>query len=240
MEKFGSKILDAEVELVDLPFWDQFPPKDVKVALGFRNEFVRLMEARDPQMGTGGIAFLFDFLQEAAERYEIHVIGHSLGAATAPMMAIRLQRLFPALVVRPFPFGGQSTGNQAFADWYRETFPDQPSRWINRLDITPMMFAEMDQLEASWVGGPSCSPLLKGFINLLRPLLRQYVSLPEPFLYEGTLYPSDPKDRDPWYTESSRQHQHLYYMLMSGVPLDVINKAFKPPLLPPPPSTVPS
>jgi hypothetical protein len=149
-------------------------------------------------------------------------------AAMAPIMALRLQWVFPKLKVRPFPIAGQSPGNRAFADWFGTTFQNQPLRWINKLDVGPMMFSEMDAIKRAWPGGPQCPLAIQLAIDLLWKDFVGYVSLPNAYSFDGQLYPSDPHDPYPWETQTSRRHQHLYYLWMSGVPLDVINRSFLP------------
>lgn len=244
MSMYESLKEDAPSPLVPLPFFGQPVPADVRASAGFCDEYMRLMTALDVTRGgsgKGAIDFLRSFLAANPRYEELHVIGHSLGGAVAPLMALRLQWVFRKLVVRAFPFAGQSPGNRALADWFRKSFPNQQYlRWVNRLDVGPMMFGEMSDLMSSWAGGPPCPWGIKLAIEALGKSFAGYVSLPDAFHYEGTLYPSDPNDPHPWSTQTSHQHQHLYYLWMSGVALDVINRSFLPLQLQLPPADVPT
>jgi hypothetical protein len=203
----------------------------VRASSGFCDQYRRLVSGLDVThggSGLGGLDFLRSFFATNPRFEELHVIGHSLGGAMAPIMALRLQWMFPKLTVRPFPIAGQSPGNQAFADWFRTSFANQPLRWINWLDVGPMMFADMGAIKNAWAGGPQCPLAIQLAIDALWKDFIGYVSLPDAFVFPGQLYPSDPHDPYPWATQASRQHQHLYYLWMSGVPLAVINRSFLP------------
>lgn len=242
MSLYESLKEDLPRKLVPLPFDGQKVPTGVLVSAGFRDEYTRLLTALDVTRGgswLGAVDFLRKYLAAHSDVAEMHVIGHSLGGAVAPIMAMRLQWVFPKLTVRPFPIAGQSPGNEYFAQWYCTTFPKQYSRWINRLDVGPMMFGEMQQLMDSWAGGPQCPLTVKGLIKFFWNDYRYYRSLPNPFVFEGTLYPSAADDPDPWTTQTHYQHEHLYYLWMSGVHLDVINRSFLPLQLTLPPTDLP-
>jgi len=235
MSVWESKKLDLELELVPIPFADPTAPADVRVAQGFAKEIRNLFAAVDLRSGLSGEQFLRQYVSTSSPRPKVKVIGHSLGGATSPIFSLWVKSLFPDLEVRPFPFGGQSPGNRAFADWYANAFAPWPSRYINRLDVTWMMFAELAQIKTMW-GGPDCPEWVKLLIDGVEELLRFeqlcYASTAGPHIFEGALY--DLSGDGAWEMEARAQHEHLYYMFLSGIPLQVIRNGLGPKWSPPP------
>ena len=232
----ASLKLDRELELVPLPFEAPTAPPDARISKGFAQELRNLLVAVDPQSGLTGEQFLRKLTGAPGAPRQAMVIGHSLGGATAPILSMWLKQQFPALAVRPFPFGGQSPGNQAFAHWYEAAIAPWPSRYTNRLDATWMMFAEFQQMKTLWPGGPSCPPWLTLLIDAVEIDMAarkiRYASTQRPRIFEGALY--DLSGLGAWEKEASAQHEHLYYMFLAGIPLQVIRNGLGPQWSPPP------
>ncbi len=227
--------LDRELDLEPLPFVAPTAPAGVRISQGFAQEMTNLLVAVDPRTGLTCMQFLRKLLAAGGPKPNVKVIGHSLGGATAPIASMWLKSEFPELEIRPFPFGGQSPGNQAFADWYGDAFSRWPSRYINRLDATPMMFAEFQAMKKLW-GRPSIPEWLRFFIDVVEHYMTkrniQYVSTPRARVFEGHLY--DASGVGAWETEASAQHEHFYHMYLSGISLDVIRGGLGPSWSPPP------
>jgi hypothetical protein len=196
------------------------------VSKGFALAFERLLQAKSG--GTDALTFLRQRLGTTAGPEHIHVMGHSLGGGLAPMVGSWVRSQFPNRVIKVYPFGGQSTGNAAFASLYVNTFPNQPSRWITTLDITPLMFADLGQLATFWKQGPFPPWWLTDLVAASKPWWSKYQSTANPFVFPATMYMGKPLDPEPWMTEVPHQHQHLYYMYLAGVPKQVITDVFGP------------
>ena len=226
MRKWASIKQDLELGLRDLPFPVPGADPEVKVSHGFANAFDRLVRAAD-YAGRNALGYLKSRLGDGGGPESIHVIGHSLGGALAPMVGIWLKTEFPVRAVRVFPFGGQSTGNGQFRDLYRGMFCDQPSRWITSLDVTPLMFADLDKVEGYWPGLPP-PDYVEAIVNdaYFRGLWSQYRSTPDAFVLPAAMYMYFVGDPHAWTTQTHQQHEHKYYMWLAGVPEAAIRSAF--------------
>jgi hypothetical protein len=224
MHRWASIKQDLELGLRDLPFPVPGADPEVKVSHGFANAFDRLVRATD-YGGQNALGFLKSRLGEGAGPESIHVIGHSLGGALAPMVGIWVKTQFPARSVRVYPFGGQSTGNDRFVHLYLSTFPDQPSRWITSLDVTPLMFADLDKLKGYWPDLPPPHDV-NWLVDHLRGWWSQYRSTPDACVFPAAMYMHFVDDPKAWTTQTHQQHEHKYYMWLAGVPLAAIRSAF--------------
>ncbi len=180
MTSLKSLEQDAEVTLVPIP-WTNRAPTGAMVAQGFADAFNRLMDPRTLWPNA------LDFVKTLGPGIGIDVIGHSLGGALAPMMALCVKSAFPGQVVRSFPFGGQTPGNAAFEDWYTGEFAEQHSRWINPLDVIPMFFGELDRVMKTYAEpGPPCPLYIKVVLEALKLLVgASYVPTRNPAEFEG-------------------------------------------------------
>lgn len=66
------------------------------------------------------------------------ITGHSLGGGLALLAAWRFQRQFLA-VHQVYTFGAPMVGNAAAAEAYREEFPGKIHRYVDRLDLVPLL-----------------------------------------------------------------------------------------------------
>jgi len=217
---------DFDLPLAPVPWIEPRLPILGMVGHGFVTAYHRLLKATD---GAGKTAF--DFVATLGSDTVIDVVGHSLGGAMAPLMALYAKKLFPNQVVRSFPFGGQTTGNKNFVQWYASTFAGQPAlRWINHLDTIWMALANIPRIEALYgPDGPKCPDLAKAILEkYLQPHANDYADIPKSAVLNGKLY----KLLD-WAMEASSQHQHLYYMYLCGVPETVIRERLNPDWYPP-------
>ena len=226
MTSLKSLEQDAEVTLVPIP-WTNRAPTGAMVAQGFADAFNRLMDPRTLWPNA------LQFVKTLGPGIGIDVVGHSLGGALAPMMALCVKSAFPGQVVRSFPFGGQTPGNAAFEQWYTDEFAGQHSRWINRLDVIPMFFGELDRVMNTFgKPGPPCPRYVKSVLDALKLLVgKSYVPARNPAEFEGQLYPQ--VGLFAWEEEASAQHSHFYYMYLAGVAESVIRKHFAPCWSPP-------
>ncbi len=230
MKKPESLILDFDPIPVPVPWVDTPVPKGAFIARGFADAYMGLMQATTPSGQT-----LFEFIRTLDPAIHLDVIGHSLAGARAPLIALRVRSLFPLRVVRPFPLAGQFTGNAAFAQWFTDAFPKQPSRWINRFDVIPMAFWGLKLIKEQYAApGPSCPWYIKIAVDVMLELAGGAYSVTgNPVRYEGRLYSETGSFT--WEREISQQHQHLYYMYLAGVPESVIKRNFDSQWAPPPP-----
>jgi len=231
MHKAQSLWEDLEVEPAAVPWFDPTAPAGATIATGFKHAFDRLMAAQDPY-GQHALDYVRGLLYVSGPNTVIHVTGHSLGGALAPLLALYVKHKFPKTVVRSFPFGGQMTGNAAFAQWYAREFDEQPSCWINALDVIPMFYRDVDRVEGTYgPTGPPCPSYIKDVLYL-DPFARAYTPLPNPAIFTGKLYSKT--GWFAWEQEASSQHQHLYYMYLAGIPESVIRAGLGPCWCPPP------
>ncbi len=211
-------------------------PADARIARGFATAMDRLARAVDPVTDQDGWTFVSDYLA-ANPTATLDVVGHSLGGALAPLIALDARARFPGRTVRAFPFAGQSPGNAALAHWYGRSFPDQPTRFANVLDIIPFWYAGFDHVRAGFPGGPPCPELISDALAMTEAYLSHegvvYEATPRPAHYHGRIYP-DSSQLFAWPHQASAQHEHLYYMYLTGVPLQVIRDRFNPCWSPPP------
>ena len=227
MNSITSLWQDFTPELVDVPF--DGGPAGAEVSLGFACAFERLLQARD-EKGNNAI----DFCKVLKPGTPIDVIGHSLGGAVAPLLSLYVQREIPTSPVRSFPFAGQATGNAAFADWYVDQFPGQPSRWINRHDVIPMMSAQLGELKETYLpAGPWCPTWVKEIATDFQKVTREYRAIPGASVLDGRLY-FRKYGLEPWIQEIEDQHQRLYYMYLTGIAASVIQERLGPSWRPPP------
>jgi hypothetical protein len=211
---------DAELELEPCPFTGPGMPPDVRIAKGFAEAYCNLTHLRiRGTVGESAFQFLGRTLQPGMT---LDVVGHSLGGAMAPIVGIACDIAFPEAEVRVFSFGGQSPGNQAFADWFCETFPNQPSRFINDIDIIPMWYADLDEMMQLYGG---CPWYIRAAVDSIANR-HDYVALANEHRYRGVLYRLPGSQWFPWEIQASKQHEHLYYMQMTGVGIDVIQRRF--------------
>ncbi len=227
MKKIDSLHEDFDFGLVPVPWVDPRLPILAMVGRGFVTAFRRLLKARDPATRKNAL----DFVATLGSGTVIDVVGHSLGGAMAPLMALYVKKLFPRQVVRSFPFGGQTTGNANFAKWYARSFAGQPAtHWINHLDTIWMALANLDRIEQLYgPDGPKCPDLVKAIIDkYLKPHAGKYAAIANPAILDGKLY-----GLEGWLTEASSQHQHFYYMYLCGVPETVIRERLDPDWSPP-------
>jgi hypothetical protein len=240
MHRVASLRQDLEPGQVPVPFTYPNQSPGVMVSKGFNEAFGRLLQCRDG--GVDALSYLRGRLGDAAGPEQIHVAGHSLGGGLAPLVGLWLKGEFPHRSITVLPFGGQSTGNAAFASDYRSAFPEQPSCWITDLDVTPLMFAGLGQLPAFWPGGPNPPAWLVELIEVSKPLWSQYRSTDDPHVFHATMYLDVPMDLHPWEAQVPHQHEHRYYMWLAGIPKAAITNTFGPwypppgkPGQPPPP-----
>jgi pimeloyl-ACP methyl ester carboxylesterase len=231
MKRFESIKQDLEPGLVALPFPAQGAPPNTQISYGFGRAFQRLLQAKSN--GTDALTFLHRRLGPGPRLTDLHVIGHSLGGGLAPLVGLWLQNQFPQRKVSVYPFGGQSTGNAEFASIYEHTFANQPSRYITNLDITPLMFAGLGHLKFFWPNGPTPPRELIDLINDLRTLWMPYRATSNPFVFNAAMYPNEWPELLQWPRQVAHQHEHRYYLHLTGVPTSAIVGAFGP-FAPPP------
>ena len=75
------------------------------------------------------------------------------------------QKRVPSIDVRPFPFGGQTPGNAQFAKWYGDAFSTVPTRYVNDLDVCPLMFSELSKMKTVWGADVPCPDYIKAAIE---------------------------------------------------------------------------
>jgi triacylglycerol lipase len=235
MGRLESLKLDRELPLDPIPFVDRSAPAGARTSRGFNTEFTSLLAAIDGPSGLSGSQFLAKELS-ANPDLKVKVVGHSLGGATAPIMAMWLRSEFNAKHVRPFPFGGQSPGNAEFAKWYSDAFPKVPTRYVNKLDVCPLMFAELPQLKQMWGPEVECPVYVRDVVDAAEIYMLaeriEYAPTARAHVYDGTMY--NVSGPWAWEHEASAQHEHFFYMHMAGIPLEVIRRGLGPGWAPPP------
>lgn len=77
-------------------------------------------------------------LHERENMPTIFVSGHSLGAALATFCALEMKLVLGIEDVRVFTFGSPRVGNSIFAEWYRQTIP-QNFRFTHNRDMIPSL-----------------------------------------------------------------------------------------------------
>lgn len=227
----GTVMSSTAAELGDLDIKPVPPlvvgaPADVTVARGIATAHGHLNAATDPWSGLTAWQFLAGALAGAPTR-RLDVIGHSLGGALAPVVSMDAMRRFPQARVRSFPFAGMSPGNQAFSDWYVGSLRHQThSRFINPLDIIPQWYAGLHEMRNGFPDGGAACPLL---VRLGLDALIDYMAV------EGIHYVATPNAQEfvtmqytglSWTDQCHAQHEHRYYMLMTGMSFETIEQNF--------------
>ena len=201
-------------------------PAGVTIARGLATAHARLDVAPDPWTDRTAWQFLADELTKTP-RVTLDVVGHSLGGALAPIIALDAMQRFPRTIVRSLAFAGMSPGNKAFSDWYVSSMHYQHhSRFINPLDIIPKWYAGLFEMRNGFPDNGAACPediclaidALLGYMLLERIF---YEATPNPKKFLSFQYPVFE-----WADQCHAQHEHLYYMLMTGIPLEVIHRRF--------------
>lgn len=217
VKSIKSTLQDLELVLEDLPWFSNTAPKEAKISFGIVKAFKRLTAMR-----MGEVSAL-EFLKKQDGSNELLVTGHSLGGCLASVMPLYMQDQLTEWKVQPYTFAGQSAGNQAFANYFEATFP-QHIRFHNSLDIIPRLW-NYDSLrsikELYPADGPKCDLIFKGIIDIaLGTAARNFFQPDNGTSLTGQLY-----DEYGFFTfekEAGAQHNHLYYMYLTGVPLSAI------------------
>ena len=222
MSSLAAKL--GDIDVTPVPPLVKNAPVGVTVAQGISTSHGRLNVAPDIWTDRTGWQFLESVFATSPE-LTLDVIGHSLGGALAPVVALDAMQRFPQAKVRSFALAGMSPGNKAFSDWYVGQLKYQThSRFINPLDIIPKWYAQVGEMRSGFRGNPCPADVLVGlglFIAYMDKYDITYQATPNPRYFVSELY----RGRT-WMTQCQGQHEHLYYMLMTGVPLDVIRRRF--------------
>jgi len=221
MTDWRSKLDDIDIPLV-APLIEG-APDGARIAQGLATCQGRLNGARDVWEHVTAWEYLGGVLDAG---HTLDVVGHSLGGALAPIVSLDAMARFPDVAVRSLAIAGMSPGNQAFSHWYVGSLRhQQASRFINRFDIIPEWYAGLSTMQDGFPGGPSCPLKISALIEAMKLYMDveriQYVATPSPREFPGVIY----ADRS-WTEEAEGQHEHLYYMYLAGVPLEVIHRRF--------------
>lgn len=222
MSSLTAKLGDADV--VPVPPLVKNAPPGVTVARGISDSHNRLNVAPDIWTDRTGWQFL-DSVFATSPGLTLDVIGHSLGGALAPVVALDAMQRFPKAKVRSFAFAGMSPGNKAFSDWYVSQLKFQThSRFINPLDIIPKWYGQLGEMRAGFRNNPCPEYVVVGsavLSGLMDKYDVKYQATPNPYQFNGQLY-----DVPKWEDQCHGQHEHRYYMLLTGIALDVIQRRF--------------
>ena len=143
------------------------------------------------------------------------------------MITLDAMQRFPNQTVRSFAWAGMSPGNQAFSDWYIRSLRQTNSRFISTLDIIPQWYANLAAMKRGFANGPVPPIAVKAGIEAMEAYMLlhdiSYVATPTPKEFPATLYPSLS-----WTDQGHAQHEHRYYMFLTGMPVDVIQRRFPP------------
>ena len=217
---------DFEVDLVELPFLDPQASSAIRVEAGFAKSYRNLVAAVAPATKSTAFQFLDDHLTAGQC---LDVVGHSLGGAIAPIVGAAVKARYGSAALRVLAFAGQSPGNREFAEYFAGQFPDQPSCWINDLDIIPMWYAGLDRMvETYGPVGPMCPSELRTAWEVIKPAFPAFCALLTPHRFTGEL-----SAQTSWFAELAAQHSCYYYLHMTGVATAVINECIDPKWVPP-------
>ena len=140
-----------------------------KVSSGMNDAIALGIAATDRDTGVTLIDFLRS--QISKEPGSIMTTGHSLGGAMANLMAVWLVDQLPraggpkGVNVVPFTFAAPTVTESNFAEWFQQVCPIS-YHCVNRLDIVPMAWANLDGndgITSFYPDGPS----LFGFSKIL-------------------------------------------------------------------------
>ena len=215
---------DIELHLEPLPWNDPEAPAGTMISRGIRHGCERLMAMTQPKTG-GGTESALEFLKRQPGRNEIIVTGHSQGGCLASVVPLWLKTEFAntGTVIKPRTFAGETAGNQAFADYFAGTFPDE-IRFHNQLDIVPRgwNYDTLASIKALYPGnGPKCDWFYDGLVDFAQDAAGHSYFQPA----NGTALPGKVYDENGWSPfadEILAQHSHIYYMYLMGIPLKII------------------
>jgi len=168
---------------------------------------------------------LFEFLASLPDRAFVFATGHSLGGCLttvlAPWLQFRLSAINPSLIMLPITFAAPTAGNDVFANWYTtKAFEGRSSRLYNQIDIIPMLWANLPNMQNLFPPpGPSCPSYMKDIISVVNDWLVDVdkVSYSQPNGNGNPLPGSATKVTD-WFLEASMQHDHNYYLKLLNAP----------------------
>ena len=218
-----SIMQDLELSPIDLPWSDPNAPEGVKISTGIGHAFNRLRSMT--QNYPRGVMSALDFLRNLKGQNEIIVTGHSLGGCLASVVPLWLKTEFASkgTAIRPYTFAGQCAGNQSFANYFAFTFP-QTTRYYNVLDIVPKLWntASLVSIRNLYPGsGPKCDDFWDALIDVaIYEAGNNYFQPNNGYELKGKVY--DEKGDFEFTKEAMSQHSHIYYMYLTGIPLNVI------------------
>ena len=219
-----SVLQDLKLELVDLPWNDPAAPADIKISRGISEAFNRLRAMQQQNSNTMNQTAL-DFLRQQGNQNEILVTGHSLGGCLASVVPLWLKTELAGTgaVIKPVTLAGQTAGNRIFADYFQDTFTGEV-RFYNTLDVVPRLwnYESLESIKSLYPQpGPVCDDFWKVLVDLAMDAAgHNYFQPDNARALAGKVY-----DEKGWFefaSEVEAQHDHIYYMYLTGIPLRVI------------------
>ena len=197
---FGWTVEDTEVSQ-HKPWITPAGDTTGMIALGSKKGLDILLGLEDYQTGKTVEDYLSKTIKDtpASTNVEIHVCGHSLGGALAPLLAVYLgERLtYSNCKVSSWSFAGPTPGDTTFADYTTSVLGSGYNAFINSRDVVPHAW-ELDSLnqvcniyadlESSCINGKiTGGPIIQGVSTWLRG-----VSTAGGFTYQIARYDSAP------------------------------------------------
>lgn len=212
---------DVDVELTAVPGVRDGTPM---VTRGWADAVEHLLEARPPSGSPGAGTQLKSFLGTLPRGATVYVTGHSLGAATAQVLACWLTETFPALTVEPHTFANPTAGTADFAAYFADRLPTSV-RWDNVNDNIPKGYGRLADIRASYASaGPlKCPESARIALDVLELLVDG-----KEFVQAGTSSPrielpivpvASGTTSEQWYAQMGVQHSSYTYLRLLDAPL---------------------
>lgn len=218
---------DAEVkEQVSWEYGN--PPGQPKIARG-THKGLQILQDLVPDGGPAKGQTLQQFLAEQARSspfpLQIHVTGHSLGGALAPVLALWLhdtrsdwaKEPVSQAQIRVYPLAGPTPGDADFASYYNAQLGEQTDRMQNPFDLIPLAWNHqtIGQMADLYEPLTRAGMAERGLIDSLRLLVKDkdYTPLvPDTPLLSGALNP----DASHFLAQVGWQH-HCGYQCALGI-----------------------
>ena len=213
--------------------WGMGAPEGAAISAGSHRGLSILRAMRPAWNVTSPRMLLIDFLKErfqnATEKVNVTVTGHSLGGALAPLLGLWLKNQQTSwdprgqATVKVWASAGPTPGVDAFSRYYDAEFGGTTTRYWNSLDIVPHAWAvdAMDQIPSLYMPHIEVDPDVQSIVRRAKELTNEHPYqhiLPGAPAQQGTINTSIIKpgdsNRQNFIAQALYQHVQAYYTFL--------------------------